>query len=410
MSSRRLTCLSPVIVAISAVAVCFPAVVHGQSSILNSESADEALIPQEESAAADAKTEAAPTGEVEVIRERYPNRAVKIEREVVRDASDNYVNHGNWRMWDAKGNMMSKGQYDQGKRAGTWTAWHSSRANKVFQQQPFKEFVGPFTSHANFKGGQLDGTWTIYDGKKRKIVEFNYADGARHGACTKVYSNGRKMEEIEYQNGELQGIFRQWTPDGRLVKDDVYEKGRTIGRKITKYRDGKKKTEGEYLLAKQVLASKDDWWSVSFATTIKQGEDEKHGEWRTWYANGQMQVHGVYRHDRPSGETAWSWWYQNGQKAVEGGYNQGQQHGTWTWWHQNGQKKLAGDYATGEPSGKWIWWKTDGMVLQKMDFSAVSRDLVDEDLNDSTVDVGSEPSVLSVPLNTQLPGLHSIKK
>jgi hypothetical protein len=46
-----------------------------------------------------------------------------------------------------------------------------------------------------------------------------------------------------------------------------------------------------------------------------------------------------------------------------------------------------------------------------MDFSAVSRDLVDEDLNDSTADAAaSEPSVLSVPLNTQLPDLHSIKK
>ena len=124
-----------------------------------------------------------------------------------------------------------------------------------------------------------------------------------------------------------------------------------------------------------------------------------------------MQVHGVYHHDRPSGETAWSWWYQNGQKAVEGRYSQGQQHGIWTWWHQNGQKKLAGDYVTGEPSGKWIWWKTDGLVLQKMDFSAVGRDLVEKDLNDSTADAGaSEPSVLSVPLNTELPDLQSIKK
>ena len=38
--------------------------------------------------------------EIEVIRERYPNRSVKIEREVTQDAEGNYVNHGSWKMWD----------------------------------------------------------------------------------------------------------------------------------------------------------------------------------------------------------------------------------------------------------------------------------------------------------------------
>src|SRR5580698_9120196 len=47
----------------------------------------------------------APAGEPEseVIRERYPNRAVKIERTVTQDANGNYVNDGLWRMWDQKG-------------------------------------------------------------------------------------------------------------------------------------------------------------------------------------------------------------------------------------------------------------------------------------------------------------------
>ncbi|NIL97476.1 MAG: hypothetical protein GTO53_07635 [Planctomycetales bacterium] len=411
MSSRWPTYLSPTLVAMLALAVCHAAVLHAEDDLLQPASQDEALVPQGESEAAGTENEAVLKGKVEIIRERYPNRAVKVEREVVRDANDNYVNHGIWRMWDENGNMVSKGQYEMGKRTGAWNTWHAARSNKIFQQQPFKEFVGPFSSHANFQGGLLEGTWTIFDGKKRKILEFSYANGVRHGTCTKAYSNGRKLEEIEYKNGEMHGIYRQWTPDGRLVKDQVYDKGRTIIRKVTHYRDAKKKSEGEYLLAKQVLEGKDDWWAVSFASTIKEGEDEKHGEWRTWYPNGQMQVHGFYEHDRPSGELSWSWWYPNGQKAVEGAYDQGQQHGSWTWWHQNGQKKLAGKYAMGEPSGKWIWWKNDGMVLQKMDFSAISRDLVDEDLHDSTADVGgSEPSVLSVPLNTKLPDLHSIKK
>ncbi|NIP85292.1 MAG: hypothetical protein GTO03_06935 [Planctomycetales bacterium] len=409
MSSRWFSGLSHVTTAIALVAVCaFP--VRGQDT-LDSESLAEALAGPEQAAAADPQPADAPAGKVEVIRERHPNRAVKVEREVIRDANDNYVNHGSWRMWDEKGNMVAKGTYNHGQQTGEWTAWYAARANPIFQQQPFNEFVGPFTSHASFQAGQLHGTWTIYDGKKRKVFEFHYADGVRHGTCTRIYSNGRKMEEIQYEHGQLEGAFRQWTPDGRLVRDDVYEKGRTVGRKMAHYRDGRKKSEAEFLLAKQELAGSDDWWKISLATTVKRGEDEKHGPWRTWYPSGQLQVQANYHHNRPSGEMPWSWWYENGQRAVEGPYVEGQQQGTWTWWHPNGQKKLAGSYVSGEPSGKWIWWKTDGMVLQKIDFSAVSRDLVEEKIPDATADHrGSEPSVLAVPLNSQRPDLHSIKK
>ncbi|MCE9556285.1 MAG: hypothetical protein K8T91_23290, partial [Planctomycetes bacterium] len=38
--------------------------------------------------------------DVEVVRERYPDGKIKVEREVIRDAEENYVNHGLWKMWD----------------------------------------------------------------------------------------------------------------------------------------------------------------------------------------------------------------------------------------------------------------------------------------------------------------------
>ena len=39
----------------------------------------------------------------ETITEKYPNRKVKIERQVVQDDERNYVNHGPWKMWDPNG-------------------------------------------------------------------------------------------------------------------------------------------------------------------------------------------------------------------------------------------------------------------------------------------------------------------
>jgi hypothetical protein len=64
---------------------------------------------------------------VEVIRERYPNGSVKIERGVALDADGNYMNHGMWKLWNEEGTLVAEGQYDMGERTGAWSKWHSRR-------------------------------------------------------------------------------------------------------------------------------------------------------------------------------------------------------------------------------------------------------------------------------------------
>ena len=50
-------------------------------------------------------------GHPEVIKERYPSGEVKIEREVTQDAGGNYLNHGAWKMFDERGNLVAQGEY-----------------------------------------------------------------------------------------------------------------------------------------------------------------------------------------------------------------------------------------------------------------------------------------------------------
>jgi antitoxin component YwqK of YwqJK toxin-antitoxin module len=371
-------------------------------SIISAE--DDYLVPApgDDTAAAE---EATVEDGVEIIRERFPNRAVKIERAVIRDEKDNYVNHGSWREWDAKGTLVAQGEYRHSKRHGDWTAWHY-RKSGLFQQSPFRDYVAPFVSQATFKDGELHGTWTMTDGKKRKVMEYNYEDGLRHGTCTKWYANGSKMEEVEFAEGELHGQYRRFAPDGKVVADNDYEQGRTTGRKVTYYKNRKTKSEGMYLLARQELSGKDDWWNLHLATFVKHGQDERHGQWQSWYPNGQLQVRAAYDHDVPANQSTWAWWYQNGQQAVEGHYRDGQQHGRWVWWHTNGQKKLEGEYVMSEPSDRWIWWKTDGLVMQKMDFSEIDAKSVP---SRKTTSVATERSVLSVPLNAAIPQQDKVK-
>ena len=340
-------------------------------------------------------------GRTETIRERYPNRAVKIEREVIRDEDDNYVNHGSWRMWDTKGTLVAEGQYAQGERSGTWTGWFNASESNLLKQPPYNHFQGPFVSQATFENGRLSGSWIVFDGKQNKISQWEYLKGRRHGQCVSWYANGRKMQEIDFAHGELHGMVRQWDTAGKLVVEDTYQHSRRLGTKAETYRSGSKQSEGTYLFAKRVLSGEDDWWNLELANYVKEGEDLKHGEWRAWYPNGQLRVAGKYENNEPVDGVTWTWWHANGQKSAEGEYRSGLKHDRWTWWHANGQKQLEGTFEEGDNSGLWVWWTDTGKVLHKVDYLLGGEPSVEH--NPEVVVGGEQPKLKVAPRDVTEP-------
>ncbi|MGD9720967.1 MAG: toxin-antitoxin system YwqK family antitoxin [Pirellulales bacterium] len=309
------------------------------------------------------------SSENEAIKERYPDGRIKVQREVTQDASGNYLNHGAWKMWDQRGNLMAQGQYHYGDRTGTWIRWYRSVSEApLLRTAPYKDYAGPFVSQATFQNGKLNGYWTIYDGKLRKISQWRFVDGRRHGLSIWYHANGRKMREIEFREGDIDGHLLEWAVDGSATTKEAYQGGRKLGQKTTHHADGKsKKAEGMYLFAKDAEKTADDWWECKLVVTAKTGKDERHGPWTSWHTNGQRALEGTYEHDLQVG--LFTWWHANGQKALEGRYDHGKQDGTWTWWYPNGQKSIHGEYAKGNPTGRWTWWGEDGRVAQSADLS-----------------------------------------
>ncbi len=329
------------------------------------EQAEELLPVTEAEPSTNPVVSAAP--EPEVIRERYTNRRVKVQREVIQDASQNYINHGSWKMWDEQGNLVVDGFYEYNQRHGAWTRVYRNRDAKLLTLAPFNQAQTPIVSQATFKDGELDGTWLIYDANKRKLSEWQFVEGRRHGRSTWWYANGRKMREINYDDGAIDGDLLEWDQNEKLVKRDHYQNGRRLAKKTDYFRDKNKRSEGTVLYPKLVLDKPDDWWNCTLATYTQEGEPEKHGSWISWFSNGQRKLEGQYEHDIPVGQFVW--WHANGQKSLEANYQNGKQHGTWTWWHENGQKSIQGEYANGDPSNKWLWWQGNGKVAQRADFS-----------------------------------------
>jgi len=314
-------------------------------------------------------TAAAPERELELITERFPNGAVKIERQVAQDAEGNYVNHGQYTEYDTRGKIRRAGEFRDGRQHGKWTRHFQAGECSLFSGSIEKQFPGPFVSEATFEDGKLHGAWTIRSAAGQKIIEWSFDQGVRHGKSTWWHPRGEVRREVAYHQGEPDGDLIEWAPDGKAILRVTFLKGRQLHHDVQTYPTGRTSYEGDYLLPPSVSVPAYDWWegtakSIPVGTT---GPKQKHGRWIGYYANGFKKVTGAYEFDVPVGK--FTWWYENGQKQAEGEYIEGREHGRWITWHPNGQKESEGEYTDGVVSGVWMRWLTNGKKVEVFDYS-----------------------------------------
>jgi antitoxin component YwqK of YwqJK toxin-antitoxin module len=351
--------------------------------------------PLTEDAASDAAaptTESADNGS-EVIRERFPNSAVKVERHVTQDAEGNYYNHGLWTEWDEKGRLVGSGEYRYGKRHGRWLRWYGQNDAPMLQGPLYKDFQPPFVAEATFEDGVLNGTWKVFDSKNRKVSEWEFDHGERNGKSVWYFPNGQKRREVDYRQGQLEGEVLEWGPDYKLATREKYVDGRRLAPQVDNYAPGQKRAEGWVLYGKETTKATYDFWAgtANIQVVGTEGNNQRHGLWTWWHKNGQKQMEGRYESDLPVGK--FTWWYPNGQKQLQGEYINGKQQGKFTWWHPNGQKQLEGAYVAGVLSGKWTRWNTDGRVVEVGDYSADGKQQLVQEPRPLQIDDNSSPTL-----------------
>ncbi|MEX0642756.1 MAG: hypothetical protein WD468_08655 [Pirellulales bacterium] len=333
---------------------------------------------------------AANDGVVEVVRERYPNGNVRIERCVILDGDKNYVNHGAWKMLAANGDVLADGQYEMGKRIGLWTRYINRNESPVLNEFPYNRFKTPFTSQANFVDGAIDGEWLIEDADKHKVVQITFKNGERHGPSIAWLPTGKMYRQATYDEGVPVGdVLEVNSKNGEFERTATYVDGRKVVNKTTYYTGTRnKKSEALYLAATSVKKSADDYWSLRFAAYTSQGKDLRHGPWKEWYANGKPLQEGYYQNDKKSGN--FIFWHENGQMAVTGEYKDDVPQGLWVWYHENGLKSAIGKYQVGTYVGEWRWWSEDGRLTKRKTYNGAEG--ITNQPQEEVFDLGRVPS------------------
>ena len=316
----------------------------------------------------------------EVITERHPNRAVRIERHVAQDAEGNYFNHGSWSNWDEKGVLRGTGSYREGLKQGKWIRWFNAGEGKLFASPFYKQFQAPFVAEANFVDDKLEGKWIILDSKGRTASEWEFSRDQLHGLSVWYFPSGHTQREVPYQNGQIEGEVREWAftapaqsaagraqPAHTLTGAHTYSNGQRRSPHVELYASGRKRLEGTYLSPRETLKTEHDFWNGALQTSVanKDAGKQRCGVWTWYYPDGGKQLEGEFNGDEPIG--LHSWWFPNGQRKTEGIFENGAEAGQWTWWHANGQKHMEGQYAGGTQTGRWTRWNDLGKVIESQE-------------------------------------------
>jgi MORN repeat protein len=88
----------------------------------------------------------------------------------------------------------------------------------------------------------------------------------------------------------------------------------------------------------------------------------KHGEYKTWYENGQPRTLCFYKDGQREGES--KIWYKNGQLDTHSFYKENLFEGEYKSWYGNGQPHSCQFYKGGYLEGEYKRWHKDGRLWE----------------------------------------------
>lgn len=303
-----------------------------------------------------------PQATTEVVRERYPNKQIAIERTVTQDEKHNYVNHGTWTMWDPSGRLICQGDFLNGKAVGKWIRVFPEGGEDPYSGPEYDDFARPFKAETTYSDDKIVGEWTLTDAQGRTMHSWQFNDDRLNGKAVAYFANGKVKTEAVFLNGVLDGEAVEYDAQGNKISATAWLAGRRFGPTTQRYPSGAKYSEGEYIYAREDREAKYDF----FKGTIRADKiddkkpDVRNGHWTWWYEDGEKMCEGDFNDGKAVGRHVW--YYPSGQKEMEGEFIDGKRQGVWVTWHQNGLKKSEGVYDTGREAGEWYTWKDDGKV------------------------------------------------
>jgi len=144
---------------------------------------------------------------------------------------------------DAEGKKVEEGILKNGFKEGTWIEYHiggefPSRIMSFIDGKyngPYMEYNerGQLSLRATYRNNKLHGSWGKYS-FGRPEVKANYKDGELDGTYIEYdKKTGKVQKEVNYKKGKQHGMYRFYNPEGEITVEYEYKNGEKVSGGIT---------------------------------------------------------------------------------------------------------------------------------------------------------------------------------
>ena len=153
-----------------------------------------------------------------------------------------------YRAWNADGDLVTLGYYNQGLKDGFWTEWFSRSGNfdfvrykysngKLLETYQYKSFHDDTTktmseTYIDYleEGGRVEKRYGFHQNsiKADEITAYFDSDGNFTRNFKAWDENGTLFIEENIKNRKQHGVQKEWDAEGNLILEEYYDMGKLI--------------------------------------------------------------------------------------------------------------------------------------------------------------------------------------
>jgi antitoxin component YwqK of YwqJK toxin-antitoxin module len=333
--------------------------------------------------------------------------------EAIGNKDETNKNNGIWEYYDTNGNIISKGNYQNGLRQGVWTFYHPNgqksgevkfinnepdgiyaeynQLGQLIKQTSYRDSVqngkeisfypsGDTLSITNYKKGHQDGLYLTFFPIRTKEFAIPYSQDNISGTAHKYFDNEVPEIEVEFKNGEKNGLYKEYYKNRKLYNTESYIAGKVDGPVKYYYANGMIKIEaiaknGNYINNYKVFYRNgklmdnyiyDDKGKLN--GTYKHYDNDGLPYYEIDYINDNplavryfdKKGNVIFENKKNKNTLAYKGFYPNGRLESEGKYENGNKQGKWKFYEINGILAREENYKDGILNGPYLYYFKNG--------------------------------------------------
>jgi len=240
------------------------------------------------------------------------------------------ISKGIYSIKDFDGTVITKGQYEKGKKKGEW----------IYQYRS-----GILRSKENYLNGDQSGLTYNYNSDSRVSAIANYVNDTINGIY-ESYDNGRLSNSYHYKGGNLNGPVKSFYPDGSISSESFYIDGEIYSKSYDYWQNGKLSSTTEYVESTPVKL-------ITFNLDGKKENEidykNKNGKITTSYYNGNE----IHEYSLINGVLNGKYLMKDklGKLIVDCNYSNGSKDGPYVRFGPTGAPHMEINYYSGKSNG-----------------------------------------------------------